>query len=200
MSQALIADTRSIHHELSGSSALSAPRPSGLRPGGGAAPRTRTPLSVVPARPAKRRVPFVVFSFVALVAALVTVLMLNISVSGTQYELVQLRGQQIALSQENQALEQKIENREAPQNLAAAATKLGMVGSPTFGSIEIDSLKVTGSPEAATKTDGPLALIPAPDLDIQMERMPETVAATGTEAAGTIPGPEQGPGQAETDR
>lgn len=195
MSQALIADTRSAYHELSGSSALAAPRP-----GGGAAPRTRTPLSVVPARPAKRRVPFVVFSFVALVAALVTVLMLNISVSGTQYELVQLRGQQIALSQENQALEQKIENREAPQNLAAAATKLGMVASPTFGSIELDSLKVTGTPEAATKTDGPLALIPAPDLDIQLESMPEMAASTGTEAAGTIPGPEQDPGQAVTGR
>ncbi|WP_051477230.1 hypothetical protein [Arthrobacter sp. Br18] len=198
MSQALIAEKTHSYHApagsraLSGSRVLSTPHPAGPRPAGAPAPRTRTPLSVVPARPAKRRIPFVVFSFVALVAALVTVLMLNISVSGTQYELVQLRGQQIALSQENQALEQKIENREAPQNLAAAATELGMVASPTFGSIEIDSLKVTGTPEAATKTDGPRALIPAPHSDLQLDAKPDTAAQTGTEApGGTIPGPEQ---------
>jgi hypothetical protein len=194
LSQALIAEPRSAYSELSGSSALSAPRPAGPRPAGGTAPRTRTPLSVVPARPTKRRVPVVVFRFMALVAALVTVLMLNISVSGTQYELVQLRGQQIALSQQNQALEQQIENREAPQNLAAAATKLGMVASPTFGSIELDSLRVTGTPEPATKVDGPRALISPPGLDGAVAPTPEGSSAEAP--AGTIPGPEQ----AATDR
>jgi hypothetical protein len=141
--------------------------------------------------------------------------MLNISVSGTQYELVQLRSQQVALSQQNEALVLEIENKEAPQNLAAAATKLGMVSSPTFGTIELDSKKVTGTPEPAKEGPKPEVLIAAPDLVTEQpapvaveapvavdpaptgagaaDEAADTAAesAAGSTASGTIPGPEQ---------
>ncbi|NJC22079.1 hypothetical protein BJ994_001155 [Arthrobacter pigmenti] len=145
--------------------------------------RRRTPLSVVPARPTRGRVPFAVFSMLALVAALVVVLMLNISVSSSQYRLVSLRGEEVALAQENQALTQQLENLRAPQNLAVAAGELDMVASPTFGSIDIDSLTVTGSPEPAKESDAPPVLIPAP-------------AVSTTNDAGTAPAPAEPAGAA----
>ncbi|NOJ59824.1 hypothetical protein [Arthrobacter sp. 260] len=147
------------------------------RLGGASSQQVRTPLSLVPAGPARRRIPFAVFSMLALVGALVTVLMLNISVSSSQYELVELRNQQIALAQENQALTQQMEDQQAPQNLAAEARELGMVASPGFGAIDVDSMKITGTPEAATKGGEPLALIAAPDVSTSSN------AAAGAPAA-----------------
>ncbi|MBG6181514.1 hypothetical protein [Arthrobacter sp. CAN_A1] len=144
--------------------------------GGASSQQIRTPLSLVPAGPARRRIPFAVFSMIALVGALVTVLMLNISVSSSQYELVDLRNQQIALSQENQALTQQMEDLRAPQNLAAEARELGMVASPGFGSIDVDSMKIAGTPEAAKKGGEPLALIAAPDVSTASAVAPPVAA------------------------
>ncbi len=216
MSQALTVEKRPGAAAFSGDGALAvAPgrlaRPS-TQAATGTTPKPRTPLSVVPARPARRRVPFAVFSLLVLGAALAAVLMLNISVSGTQYELVQLRSEQVALSQQNEALVLEIEGREAPQNLAAAATKLGMVSSPTFGTIELDSKKVMGTPEPAKEGPKPEVLIAAPNLvtgqpargtappsaDGVREPAPLKAAVEAgadvdadSTASGTIPGPEQ---------
>ncbi|WP_019481344.1 hypothetical protein, partial [Arthrobacter sp. TB 23] len=156
--------------------------------GSGSSQQVRTPLSLVPAGPARRRIPFAVFSMIALVGALVTVLMLNISVSSSQYELVELRNQQIALNQENQALTQQMEDLNAPQNLAAEARELGMVASPGFGSIDVDSMKIAGSPEAAKEGGEPLALIAAPEVStagvaVAVEAPPrEEAAASAADA------------------
>lgn len=143
--------------------------------------RRRTPLSVVPAAPARSRVPFAVFSMVALIAALLVVLMLNISVSSRQYELVSLRGQEVALAEQNQALTQRLEHLKAPQNLATAAHELDMVASPTFGTIDVDSLTVTGSPEPAKESDAPQVLVPAPAVSIPNEAV--SPVAAGESAA-----------------
>lgn len=216
MSQALTVEKRHGTAAFSGHGALAVTPGRLTVPARGSATGTeqkpRTPLSVVPARPERRRVPFAVFSLLVLGAALAAVLMLNISVSGTQYELVQLRNEQVALSQQNEALVLEIEGKEAPQNLAAAATKLGMVSSPTFGTIELDSKKVTGTPEPAqegseprvliappklgTEQPGPVA-VPSADDAVDEPASAEAGTATGAEngtgatASGTIPGPEQ---------
>jgi acyl-CoA synthetase (AMP-forming)/AMP-acid ligase II len=190
-------------------SALSSP---GIEPG---RERRRTPLSVVPAAPTRGRVPVAVFSMVALIAALVVVLMLNISVSSSQYKLVSMRGQEVALAEQNQALMQQLENLRAPQNLATAAHKLDMVASPTFGTIDIDSLAVSGSPEPATGSDAPAVLVPppavakpseaaAPAAPVEQEApaaepsadAPEQPAPVESTDGGTIPAPAQAaPGQ-----
>lgn len=122
----------------------------------------RAPLSVVPAGPGRRRTPFVVFCFLVLAAALVAVLVLNINVSGGQYDLIRLRNQQTALTEENQALTAKVENNTAPQNLAARAAKAGMVPAPAPGYINLHALTVSGKPTAAVKKDTPKVAIPAP--------------------------------------
>ncbi|PVE19497.1 hypothetical protein [Arthrobacter sp. Bz4] len=101
---------------------------------------------------------------------------------------MELRNQQIALNQENQALTQQMEDLNAPQNLAAEARELGMVASPGFGSIDVDSMKIAGSPEAAKEGGEPLALIAAPEVStagvaVAVEAPPrEEAAASAADA------------------
>lgn len=140
-----------------------APRRGNVAPNGSGEPR-RTPLSLVAGAPERRRVPFVLFCFAVLVAALGCVLMLNISVSGGQYEIVELRGQQVSLEQQNEKLTQQLENNRAPQNLAAEATKLGMVVSPSVGSIDLQKMKVAGQPTAAGADTAPNRLVARPEV------------------------------------
>ncbi|WP_104117482.1 hypothetical protein [Arthrobacter sp. B1805] len=196
MSQALTVEKPHTAAAYSDNGALAVARG---RLSGGApdvAQKPRTPLSVVPAPPARRRVPFAVFSLLVLGAALTAVLMLNISVSGTQYDLVQLRNQQVALSQQNEALVLEIESRETPQNLAAAATELGMVSSPTFGTVELDSKTVTGTPEPAKEGPEPEVLIAAPNLAVQPAPAPAVVEAPSDPVA-EEPAPVQAIGPVE---
>lgn len=128
----------------------------------GSGRKERTPLSVVRSAPKKRRAPFVVMCFALLAVALVAVLVLNISVSTSQYQLVELRGKQSTLTKQNQDLTQQLQNFEAPQNLAAKAADLGMVPSTVKGQIDLSTLAVTGKATPAVKGGAAGAVIPAP--------------------------------------
>ncbi|MFJ5957891.1 hypothetical protein ACIQC5_18265 [Paenarthrobacter sp. NPDC092416] len=152
-----------------GNTARALPAPSG-KPDAGR--KSRTPLALVRSTPGKRRTPFVVLCFVALAAALLTVLVLNISVSTAQYELVQLKSEAATLNKENQDLTQKKQNFEAPQNLAAKAAELGMVTSTVKGQINLDTLTVTGKATPAVKGDNPVALIAPPAVAGQLDVVP----------------------------
>ncbi|NUT71821.1 hypothetical protein [Pseudarthrobacter sp. C4D7] len=149
---------------VSGSSAPEI-RPAG-KPGG--AQKARTPLSVVRTAPQKRRAPFVVLCFAMLAVALVAVLVLNISVSTAQYQLVELRAKQSSLTKANQDLTQQVQNYEAPQNLAAKATELGMVASTVKGQIDLSTLSVTGKATPAVKGAATGAVIPSPAVAGQL--------------------------------
>lgn len=107
---------------------------------------TRAPLSVVPGRARRRRMSTVVLSLVALVVALASILVLNIQISGGQYRLVELRAQEQALSQQNEALTQDLEFYNAPQNLAVMAADLGMVPARDSGTVDLTDGTVTGDP------------------------------------------------------
>lgn len=148
----------------------------GLNPG--PARKSRTPLSLVRSAPRKRRAPFVVLCFGILAVALMAVLVLNISVSTAQYQLVQLRSDHLTLTKQNQDLTQQVQNFDAPQNLAAKATELGMVGSTGKGQIDLSTLTVTGKAKAAVKGDAPGAVIAAPAVAGQLNVVPP---ATGNE-------------------
>jgi cell division protein FtsL len=134
------------------------------RPGTAPTRKARTPLSVVRSVPRKRRAPFVVLCFGLLAIALMAVLVLNISVSSAQYQLVELRSKQTTLTKQNQDLTQQVQNFDAPQNLAAKATELGMVASLAKGQIDLSTLNVTGKAKPAVKGDAPGAVIAAPAL------------------------------------
>ncbi|MFC8037774.1 hypothetical protein ACFUOZ_00275 [Paenarthrobacter sp. NPDC057355] len=134
--------------------------------------RARTPLSLVRSAPGRRRTPFVVLCFVAMAAALLTVLVLNISVSTAQYQLVQLKAQAATLNKENQDLTQKKQNYEAPQNLAAKATELGMVPSTVKGQIDLNTMTVTGKATPAVKGDNPGAVLAPPAVGGVLDVVP----------------------------
>jgi cell division protein FtsB len=126
--------------------------------------------------PRKRRAPFVVLCFALLAVALLAVLVLNISVSTAQYQLVQLRSDQSTLTKQNQDLTQQVQNFEAPQNLAAKATQLGMVASTAKGQIDLSTLTVTGKAQPAAKGAGPGAVIAAPAVAGQLLVVPPASA------------------------
>lgn len=152
----------------SGSSAAKA-NPAAGEPG---SRKNRTPLSVVRSVPRKRRAPFVVLCFAMLAVALIAVLVLNISVSTAQYQLVELRARQSTLTKQNQDLTQQVQNFEAPQNLAAKAKDLGMVASTVKGQIDLSTLSVTGKATPAVKGASEGAVIPAPAVPGQLIVVP----------------------------
>ncbi|MEC5192323.1 MULTISPECIES: hypothetical protein [unclassified Arthrobacter] len=144
----------------------------GITPDTGPSRKARTPLSLVRSAPRKRRAPFVVLCFGLLAVALMAVLVLNISVSTAQYQLVQLRSEQSSLTKQNQDLAQQVQNFDAPQNLAAKATGLGMVASTTKGQIDLSTLTVTGKAKPAVKGDAAGAVIAAPAVAGQLSVVP----------------------------
>ncbi|WAP50929.1 hypothetical protein OL239_13300 [Arthrobacter sp. ATA002] len=115
-----------------------------------------------------------------MILGLGAVLLLNISVSSGQYQLVQLQNERTELAQRNEALTQQLENHQAPQVLATAATDLGMVTSSTFGSIDLETLAVTGNPVPAEEGTPPTVLIEAPKVLTQ----PVAPAGAAPEPAG----------------
>lgn len=145
-------------------------------------PKQRTPLSLVPATKRNRRAGFAVFCFTLLLAALVGVLVINVNVANSQYDIVSLRGQEQALSQENEALTQELQNLQAPQNVAVKAAELGMVTPGTVASINLDTQKITGKATAAQKGELPSTHVPAPAVPEDQAKN-QTVADTTSEAA-----------------
>lgn len=128
-------------------------------------PHPRTPLSVVPQREVRRsRVSTVVMCALALAAALMGILFLNIQISSGQYRLTELTIQERALSQENEALTQDIEANAAPQNLAARANDLGMVQVQDIGTVELSSGAVAAASGAAEKGEVQDILVPPAEM------------------------------------
>jgi cell division protein FtsL len=144
--------------------------------------KARTPLSVVRSVPKKRRAPFVVLCFGLLAVALIAVLVLNISVSTAQYQLVSLRSEQTRLTKQNQDLTQQVQNFEAPQNLAAKASELGMVASTGKGQIDLSTLTVSGQAKPAVKGDSAGAVIAAPAVPGQLNVVPPAATADPLES------------------
>lgn len=145
--------------------------------------RRRTPLSLVPAAARKRRVPVAALCFVFLALGLAAVLLLNISVSSGQYKLVELQNQRTEIVQRNEALTQQVENHQAPQVLAAAAGELGMVPSDSFGTIDLQTLAVSGDPEPAKEGSMPEPLVGLPQVLTQPVTPPNAKPAEPAEPA-----------------
>lgn len=115
--------------------------------------KRRTTLSVVPAFSAKRKFPMLVTILLMIMASAVAVLLINIFIANGQYSLVSLKGQERALTQENEALRQQAQYLEAPQVIAEKATKLGMVKPGTPAALNLDTGKVSGNATPAKKPE-----------------------------------------------
>ena len=136
---------------MSSSAAAARPlaRPA-LRPAPGTRPRPQAPrLKVVTPARSGSRTGLALLAVALLAGGLLTLLVLNISLSRGSYQLsdAQLEGRKLAERQ--QALEEEIEAARAPQRLAARARDLGMVPAPNTAFVELPSGKVRGRPAEA---------------------------------------------------
>jgi hypothetical protein len=124
--------------------------------------RPRTPLAVVPSPVRRSGRGFVALCVGILAIALLAVLVVNISVSNRQYQMVGLKNEQLDLTQSNELLRQQVEHLEAPQNLAAEADRLGMVKPGDIAAIDLATGQVSGAATSAEGEDRPTGLIAAP--------------------------------------
>jgi hypothetical protein len=149
--------------------------------------RVRTPLSVVPMRnPKRRRVPFVLLC-VAIIAAVVgIVLSMNIKVAGTQYDLVRMNAKSQDLKQANQATQQELDYRMAPQNLSVQAKKSGMVAAGLAGVVDLDRKRVTAKGTPATKVTPTTDKFTAKTVDLDKPMSPEEQAALAAKKQAVI--------------
>ncbi|QIV85954.1 hypothetical protein [Glutamicibacter mishrai] len=116
--------------------------------------RQRVTLSLVPRIKETNRRSMVTMSAILVLLAfsvIVTLVLLNTSVAQRQYDIVSLRNQERALSQENQALLKEAQSLAAPQALAAKAKDLGLVSPGAPGLISLSEGKVTQEAEDAVK-------------------------------------------------
>jgi len=94
---------------------------------GVAAPAPRANLTLVPAaRRRPSRTPFVLLVVGLLASGLIGLLMLNTSMSQESFQLTDLQKQTASLTDQEQALQREINELQTPQNLADAASALGM--------------------------------------------------------------------------
>lgn len=147
------------------------------------APRPRTPLSLVVSAPRRNRTPIVISLFLLVVGALAAVLVMSVSVSQGQYELVSLKNQQTELQKSNQALELGLSAQEAPQSLVARAAGMGMVPAATTGQIDVRSKKVTGNPQPASADTKGLVTLPPADINKPAPAGPAAAEAPAKDAA-----------------
>jgi hypothetical protein len=152
----------------------------------GAENRGRTPLAVVPAPVRRTGRGFVALCVGILAMALLAVLVVNITVSNRQYEMVGLKSEQLDLTQSNELLRQQVEHLEAPQNLAAEADRLGMVKPGDIAAVDLATGRVTGAATSAEGEDGPTGLIAAPVGPA--ERVAAQAAETEAGETGREPG------------
>ena len=117
-------------------------------------PKSRHPLSTVRRRARKLSPPTMLAVFAAIPLTLVFILLLNVLIVTRQYDMVDLRAQEQQLVQENQALQQEIGFKEAPQDLAIRASTLGMFVSSSQATLNLQSSTIEGTPAPMASPTG----------------------------------------------
>lgn len=114
----------------------------------------RTPLSAVTRRARRLSPPTMLAVFAAIPLTLIFILLLNVLIVTRQYDMVDLRAQEQRLVQENQALQQEIGFKEAPQDLAVRASALGMFASSSQATLNLQTSKIEGTPAPVASPTG----------------------------------------------
>lgn len=117
-------------------------------------PKSRHPLSTVRRRARKLSPPTMLAVFAAIPLTLIFILLLNVLIVTRQYDMVDLRAQEQQLVQENQALQQEIGFKEAPQDLAIRASTLGMFVSSSQATLNLQSSTIEGTPAPVASPTG----------------------------------------------
>lgn len=117
-------------------------------------PKSRHPLSTVRRRARKLSPPTMLAVFAAIPLTLIFILLLNVLIVSRQYDMVDLRAQEQQLVQENQALQQEIGFKEAPQVLAIRASTLGMFVSSSQATLNLQTSTIEGTPAPVASPTG----------------------------------------------
>lgn len=96
-----------------------------------------------------------------LVAGLVTLLLVQMSLERGAYALQRTQSQARVLGEQRQALQEELARLQAPQNLAAQASKYGMVPAPNPAFLRASDGKVLGVPAAGVAKPSPTVKKPA---------------------------------------
>jgi type II secretory pathway pseudopilin PulG len=134
----------------------------------------------MPSRPSTAaRTPFVLLVVLLLSGGLITLLLLNSSLSQGSFELSELKKKTTELTDEQQALQRDVDRHSAPDALERRARELGMVpgGGPAF--LGPDG-KVLGVPRKATAE-------PLPPPPAQPSAAPSPSVRTSPPASGQAP-------------
>ncbi len=117
--------------------------------------KTRPELRVAPPAPVSvARAPFVALVLVVVVAGVLGILVLNTKINENAFTLSHLQDQQSALDQQEQQLDQHLANLEAPNSLAAAAHRLGLISSGTPAYLPLPNGQSVGVPQPAAGQQG----------------------------------------------
>ena len=114
----------------------------------------RTPLSAVTRRARRLSPPTMLAVFAAIPLTLIFILLLNVLIVTRQYDMVDRRAPEQRLVQENQALQQEIGFKEAPQDLAVRASALGMFASSSQATLNLQTSKIEGTPAPVASPTG----------------------------------------------
>ncbi len=98
------------------------------------------------------RAPFVALVLTVVVAGVSGILVLNTKINENAFRLAYLQSNQTNLDRQEQRLNERLANQEAPNNLAAQAAKLGLVPAGTPAFIKLPDGRVLGVPRPATST------------------------------------------------
>lgn len=131
------------------------------------------------------RTPFVLLVVLLLAGGLITLLVLNSSLSQGSFRLSELKKETTELTDEQQALQRDVDDRSAPGALERRARELGMVpgGSPAFlgpdGTVRGVPGRATAQPSPPAKPAGD----PEPDPKPQQVPAPAASAAASPDPA-----------------
>lgn len=134
-----------------------------LRPGRDQEPEASSAPSLTALPKVRRRRKGLMAGVIALLLlALGAVLIVNIHVANSQYQVEQMNSTHESLVHENASLTQQVQVLESPQSLSGSAVTLGMVMPATAGTFDLDSAAVLSSAEAASSEERPTNFVSAP--------------------------------------
>ncbi|MCD1285183.1 hypothetical protein ACH82I_00320 [Brevibacterium sp. GP-SGM9] len=120
----------------------------------------------------KARVPFSLLCVTILIATLLAVLLLNIFISHTSYQIDQLNSEKDQLAEQKDRLVEDNSYRESPQNISIAAEELGLVrdSSPEF--LDAKTGKIIDAPPIDVSGKKKPTVVPGPRADTREDLRP----------------------------
>lgn len=123
-----------------------------------------------------------------LLLALGAVLIVNIHVANSQYQVVQMNNDYQSLVHENESLTQQVQVLESPQSLSGSAVTLGMVMPAAAGTFDLESAALVSSADEASSDQQPSNFVAAPSAAGSDATAPVDVAERAEGAPGGLLG------------